>query len=100
MGADVSRTAKGLVASVVLSSLWAALAITTHMKVWATGLVMASIWLLVSDWIGGRDRLHMTFRQQFEQIRRGWPRPLPPAARALNTAGMLLALTSILYWIA
>ena len=96
----MSKTAKGLTASVALSVLWVALALSTHRSVPSICLVLAAIWLATSDWIGGRNRFRMTIREQFEQNRRGWPQPLPPVANAMKGAAYFLIAAALVYWIA
>jgi hypothetical protein len=96
----MSKTAKGLTAGVVLSALWLVLAVSTHNSVPSICLVLAAIWLGISDWIAGRNRFRMTIREQFEQNRRGWPQPLPRVANVIQGAAYFLGAAALVYWIA
>jgi hypothetical protein len=96
----MSKTAKGLTAGVVLSALWLVLAVSTHNSVPSICLVLAAIWLGISDWIAGRNRFRMTIREQFEQNRRGWPQPLPRVANVMQGAAYFLGAAALVYWIA
>ena len=97
----VSRTAKGVVAGVVLSSLWLWLALASHGSVIATGITLAAIWLNISYWIAGRRALFMSPKQHFEHERDGWPgQPLSPIARAMRSGAILLALGCVVYYAA